>query len=109
MSDKLYIRFCFCLGLLLCSKSGISQITKDSLFLQHLIGKEQYHDAITFTNQLERKYPISTQAQLQLAYQKDLPSIRSNSSIRQVSTSKVSSESPFSQNLNFGQDYQIVI
>jgi hypothetical protein len=87
MSDKLYIRFCFCLGLLLCSKSGISQITKDSLFLQHLIGKEQYHDAITFTNQLERKYPISTQAQLQLAYQKDLPSIRSNSSIRQVSTS----------------------
>ena len=95
MSDKLYIRFCFCLGLLLCSKSGISQITKDSLFLQHLIGKEQYHDAITFTNQLERKYPISTQAQLQLAYQKGFAFY----SLKQLDSAsvyfaKVSSESP---------------
>ncbi|MDI9879539.1 tetratricopeptide repeat protein [Flectobacillus longus] len=98
MSDKLHIRFWVILScvLLLGVQSGISQITKDSLFLQHLIGKEQYHDAITFTNQLEQKYPISIQSKLQLAYQKGFAFY----SLKQLDSasvyfSKVSSESPY--------------
>jgi hypothetical protein len=54
--------------------------------------------------------PYLNTSPLQLAYQKGFAFY----SLKQLDSAsvyfaKVSSESPFSQNLNFGQDYQIVI
>ena len=49
---------------------GLSQIKKDSLFLQYLLSNNHPKEAVTFLNQLQNKYPESSQHRFDLPFWK---------------------------------------